>query len=76
MDSLDVSSRQKIQTLKEASAKGLQPQPTKGWAVTEEVFDSLQLLLITRYRAIVLLLSVPNSYQRSNLAVSCDISNN
>ena len=35
-----------IQTPKEVPAKGPQPQPTKGWAVTEEVLDSLQLLLI------------------------------
>ena len=26
---------------------GSQPQPTKDWAVTEEMLDSLQLLIVT-----------------------------
>ena len=46
MKSLDIGSRHRIQILKEAPAKGLQPQSAKGRTVTEEVFDSLQLLLI------------------------------
>ena len=74
MEILDVSSRHRIQTLKEAPAKG--PQPTKSWAVTVEVLDSFQLLLIATYPAIVRLGSVPNSLQRPNLAVSRDKSDN
>ena len=40
MKSLHVGSRHKIQTLKEAPAKGLQPQSTKGWIDTEEAFGN------------------------------------
>ena len=36
---LDIGSLHRIQTLKEAPAKG--PQLTKGWAVIEEMLDSL-----------------------------------
>ena len=50
---LDVGSPHKIQTLKEDTAKDPQPQLTKGWAVTGEVLESLQLLLIAIYPAIV-----------------------
>ena len=57
---MDVSSQQRIQTLKETSAKGLQSQHTKGWAVTEDVPDSMQLFLITAYLATVRLGSVSN----------------
>ena len=52
MKSLDIGCRHRIQTLKEASAKGPQPQLTKSWAVTEQVLDSLQFLLIAIYPAI------------------------
>ena len=45
MESLGVDSRHRIQALREGLAKGSQPQPTKGWAVTEKVFDSLQFIL-------------------------------
>ena len=40
------------------SRQGPQPQFTKGWAVTEELLGSLQLLLIATYPAIVRLESV------------------
>ena len=53
LESLNISSRYRIQSLKEAPTKGLQPQLTKGWAVTEKLLDSLQLLLIAIYPAIV-----------------------
>ena len=49
MESLYIGSRHSFQNLKEENAKGLQPQPSKGWTVTEEVIDSLQLLLIATY---------------------------
>ena len=45
------------------------PQPTKGWAVTEKVFDSLQFLLIATCSAIVQLGSVPDPRQRPNIAI-------
>ena len=51
--SLNNDSRYRIQTSKEALSKGTQPQLIKGWAVTEEVLDSLQLLLIATYPAII-----------------------
>ena len=60
---LYVGSRQKIQIPEEASAKGLQTQPPKDTTVKEEVFDSLQLLLIASYPAIVRQGSVPNPCQ-------------
>ena len=44
--------RHTIQTIKEAPAKCPQHQLTKGWAVIEEVLNSLQLLLIATYSAI------------------------
>ena len=69
MESLDIGSRHSIQTLKEALAKGLQSQPTKGWAVTDMVLDSLQHLLIAKYHTIFRLGSVPDSCQRPNLTV-------
>ena len=53
MKTLYAGSRHRIQTLKEAPAKGLQPQPTKGWAVTEEVLDNVQHLLTATHPAIV-----------------------
>ena len=59
--SLDVGSRHKFQSLKEAPAKG--PQPTKDWAVTEEEIDSFQLLLIATYPTIFRLGSVPDPHQ-------------
>ena len=62
VESLDVVSRHRIQILKEATAMGPQSQFTKGWAATEEMFNSLQLLLIATYPAIVRLCS------RSSLA--------
>ena len=52
------------------SAKG--PQFTKRWAVTEEVLNSLQLLFIATYPAIVQLKSVPYPLQPTNLAVPRD----
>ena len=72
MQSLDLGSRDRVQTLKEVPAKGLQPQPTKGWTVTEELFNCLQLLLIATYPAIVRLESVPDPCQLPNLAVPCN----
>ena len=72
MKSLSVGSRHRIQTLKEGSAKD--PQPTKGWTVTE-VFDSLQLLLIATCPAIVWLGSISDPRQRPNLAVPRDKTN-
>ena len=56
--------------------KGYQLQFTKGWVVTEEVLDSLQLVLITTYPAIVRLASVPDPRQQPNLAVPRDKSDN
>ena len=35
MESLKVGSRHRIQNLKETPAKGLQPHPTKSWAVKD-----------------------------------------
>ena len=61
---------------KEAPAKGVQSQHTKSWTVTEEVFDSLQLFLITTYPAIVRLASVPDSCQRSHQEVLHNKPNN
>ena len=46
MESLYIGVRYRIQTLKEAFVKCSQPQLTKGWAVTIEVLDSVQILLI------------------------------
>ena len=43
METLDVSSLHRIQTLTEAPAKG--HLPTMGRAVPEELLDSLQLLI-------------------------------
>ena len=51
MESLDVGSRHRIQTLKETLVKDPHSQPTKGCSVTEKMFDSLQLLLIGTYAA-------------------------
>ena len=67
MKGLDIGSRHIIQTLKEASAKSPQPQLSKCWTVTENLLDSLQLLLITIYLAIVRLIR-----QQPNLAVPRD----
>ena len=49
MSALDIECK----PLKKVPAKGPQPQVTKGWAATEEVLDSFQLLLIATYPAIV-----------------------
>ena len=57
-----------ISALEEASAKGPQPQLTKGWEVKEELLNSLQLLLIATYPAIV--------RQQPNLAVPHDKTDN
>ena len=61
---------------KAAPAKDLQPQLTKDWIVTEEVPDSLQLLLIATYPAIVRLGSVPEPCRPPNLAVPRNKPNN
>ena len=71
MESLDVGSRHRIQALKEKD-----PQPIKGWAVQEKVFDNLQLLLIATCPAIVRLGPVTDPSQRSNLAVPRDKTDN
>ena len=63
VESLDVASRNRIQTLKEAPANG--SQFTIGWEVTEEVLESLQIILI----AIAGLGWVPDPRQLPNLAV-------
>ena len=62
--------RHRIQTLKEAPAKGPQAQLTKGWTATEDVLDSFELLLIATYPSIVRLNSVPHPRQRPNLKLS------
>ena len=41
VESFDIDSRYRIQTLKEAPVKGPQTQLTKSWAVTEEVLECL-----------------------------------
>ena len=69
MEILDVGSQHRIQFLKEALANRLQLQPTKDWTITERVFDSLHLLFIATYSALVRLESVPDTCQRPNLAV-------
>ena len=51
--------------------KGLQPQPTKGRAVAERVFDSLQLLFHGN-----MLYNRTNPRQRPNLAVARDKTDN
>ena len=56
--------------------KGPQTQLTKGWAVTGEALNSLQLLLIATYPAIVRLRSVPDPRQRPNLTVARDKTDN
>ena len=60
MESFDVGSLHRIQILKKATTKGPQPKFTKDWAVTEEVINSLQLLLIATYDAIDQLGFVPD----------------
>ena len=57
-----------IKSLKEVPAKGPPPQLAKGWAVTEEVLETLQLLIVT-YPAIVRQKSVPDNRQRPYLIV-------
>ena len=70
MENLIVGSGYRIQILKEAPAEGSQPQLTKNWEFTEEDVDSLQILIITTYPAIVRLESVLDLRQRPNLTVS------
>ena len=49
MSALDIECK----PFKKDPPKGGQPQVTEGWAATEEVLDSFQLLLIATYPAIV-----------------------
>ena len=74
MESLDVGSRERIQVLKEGPAKA--PQFINDWAFTEKVFDSLQLLLIATYPAIVRLGSVADPRQQLKHAVLRDKTDN
>ena len=65
-----------LDTKFKSSKRASQPQFTKGWAVTEEMIASLQLLLIATYPAIVRLGSVPDPRQRPKLAVLRDKTDN
>ena len=76
MESLDVGSRYIIQAPKETPAKGSQPQLTKGWAVTEKMPGSFQILLIETYPTVARLESVPDLRQQPNLTLPLDKINN
>ena len=75
METPNIGSRQRVQAFEEA-AHNHDSQPTKGWTVAEEMFDSLALLLIATYPAIVRLATVPDLCQRFNLTVTCNETNN
>ena len=60
MESRNVSSRDRIQTFEEDPAQDSKPESTKSKTIAVEVFDSLQLLVVAIYPAVVWLTSVPD----------------
>ena len=56
MESINIGTRQRIQTLEEARPSVSQPtnlQPTKVWLNADEVFDSFQLFIVLTHPGIV-----------------------
>ena len=71
VESLDIGSIHRIQTLKKFPCKCLKPQLTNSWSVTEEVLYNFQPLLISTYSAIFRLESETDSCRRpKNLEIN------